>query len=143
MEYTTENHSKSLDTDASVHLVMVHLIFVCKYRKHLPRYIGSQSRFYREIYQLVRTGDYIKNAFHSVAEKHKFEIVEMEVDKDHIHLLVKYPPTKSILDMVRLLKQISTFEIWRSGHSGYLSEHLWKVANPENRGENLPRFSGL
>ncbi|WP_045113119.1 IS200/IS605 family transposase [Microscilla marina] len=96
MECTTENHSK--------------LIFVCKYRKHL----------------LIKVGGYIKSVFHSIALKYKLEIVEMEVDKDHIHLLIRHSPTKSILEIVRLFKQISTFGIWRSDHSDLLSKHFWK-----------------
>ena len=35
----------------------------------------------------------------------------MEVDKDHI--LIHYQPTKSILELVILLKQISKYRIWR------------------------------
>ena len=34
-------------------------------------------------------------------------IVEMEVDKNYIHLLVHYKPTMSVLDLVRWFKQIS------------------------------------
>ena len=88
MDYTTKNHSK--------YLIMVHLIFVCKYRKKL----------------LVKYGNEIKQILNDIAKEKDFEIIEMEVDKDHIHLLLKYPPTKSILDVVRLFKQISTYRLW-------------------------------
>ena len=90
---------------------MAHLIFVCNYRKQL----------------LDKFGESIKSIMHSLAEKNGFDIEEMEIDKDHIHLLVSYNPTQSILDIVRLLKQISTFQIWREhGNSSALKKHFWK-----------------
>ena len=99
MDYISKNHSKCL--------LMAHLIFVCKYRKKL----------------LIRLGEQIKSIFHDIAKEKDFEIVEMEVDEDHIHLLVKYPPTKSILEVVRLFKQISTYRIWRQNNNYvYLSK---------------------
>ena len=70
---------------------MAHLIFVCKYRKHL----------------LVRYGDQVKQLLNDISVEKDFEIIEMEVDKDHIHLLVSYNPTQSILDVVRLLKHVN------------------------------------
>ena len=51
----------------------------------------------------------------------------MEVDKNHVHLLVQYPPTKSILEIVRLFKQVSTYRIWRQNNNyNYLKRHFWK-----------------
>ena len=50
----------------------------------------------------------------------------MEVDKDHIHMLVSYNPTQSVLDIVRLLKQISTYRIWRQNNNyNYLKKQFW------------------
>jgi putative transposase len=90
---------------------MAHLIFVTKYRKKL----------------LIKYGDEIKQILSDIAEEKDFEIIEMEVDKDHVHLLVSYNPTQSILDIVRLLKQISTYQIWRKNNNHlYLSKQFWK-----------------
>ena len=103
MDYTSENHSK--------HLLIVHLIFSCKYRKRL----------------LVKYGEEIKDIFYDISEENGLNIIEMEVDKDHIHLLVQYPPTKEILEIVRLLKQMSTYRIWRQNNNSiYLSKQFWK-----------------
>jgi len=53
-------------------------------------------------------------------------MVHLKVDKDHIHLLVNYNPTQSILDIVRLLKQISTYRIWRQNNNHiYLEKYFW------------------
>jgi len=40
-------------------------------------------------------------------------------------LLIQYELKRSVLDIVRLLKQISTYRIWKQ-HSTYLSKHFWK-----------------
>jgi len=90
---------------------MTHLIVVCKYRKHL----------------LIRYGDQIKQLLNDISIEKDFEIMETEVDKDHIHLLVSYNPTQSVLDVVRLLKQMSTFMIWRQNSNHlHLSKQFWK-----------------
>ncbi|WP_125005360.1 IS200/IS605 family transposase [Clostridium tagluense] len=69
MDYISQNHSK-------------HLIFSCKYRKKL----------------LIRYGKEIKKILCDIAEEKDLNIIEMEVDKDHIHILVQYPPTKSRIE---------------------------------------------
>ena len=103
MDYVSRNHSK--------YLLMCHLIFVCKYRKKLL------VRYYKEI----------KKLFYDIAEEKDLNIIEMEVDKDHIHTLVQYPPTKSILEIVRCFKQMSTYRIWRQNNNQiYLKKQFWK-----------------
>ena len=75
---------------------------------------------------LIKYGTQIKQILSDIAEEKDFEIVEMEVDKDHIYLLVNYNPTQSILDIVRLLKQISTYRIWRQINNYiYLEKQFW------------------
>ena len=103
MDYISRNHSK--------YLLMSHLIFVAKYRKQL----------------LIKYGNEIKQIFSDIAEEKNFKIIEMEVDKDHVHLLVSHNPTQSILDVVRFLKQISNYRIWRQNNNYlYLSKQFWK-----------------
>lgn len=38
----------------------------------------------------------------------------MEIDKDHIHILVKFPPKYSIEQIVRRMKQISSNYIYNN-----------------------------
>ena len=103
MDYVSKSHSK--------YLLMAHLIFVCKYRKEL----------------LIKYGDEIKSIFYDIAEEKGFFIIEMEADKNHIHILVQYNPMQSILEIVRWIKQISTYRIWRKNDNYiYLTEHFWK-----------------
>lgn len=102
MDYISQNHSK--------YLLMVHLIFSCKYRKKL----------------LMRYGTEIKQILYDIADEKDLNIIEMEVDKDHIHILVQYSSTKSILDVVRLFKQISIYRIWRQNNNHIsLKKQFW------------------
>jgi len=92
---------------------MCHLIFVCKYRHKV----------------LLLLGDEIKSLMIEIATKNNFYIREIEVDKDHVHLLVAYSPTQSVLQLVRLLKQISTYRIWRQNNDGQILKRYYWAEN--------------
>ena len=57
-------------------LIVFHFIFVVKYRKSL----------------LVEYGPRMKKIFTVIAEKSDFSIKQMEVDRDHVHVLVSNFP---------------------------------------------------
>jgi len=86
-----------------------HLIFVCKYRKQL---LVSDIR------------EFILTIFNEVKNEYDFDIEIMETDKDHIHLLINYPPNISVTSIVRILKQISTKRLWDKFRT-ILSKHFW------------------
>jgi putative transposase len=63
----------------------------------------------------------------NIAKENDFKIIEIQVDQNHIHLLVSYNPTQSVFDIVRFLKQISTYRIWRQQNNYlYLQKNFWK-----------------
>jgi len=89
-----------MDYDHGAHakyLLMYHMIFVCKYRKKL----------------LTIYWEDIKQIFQDISKQSDFTILEMEVDKDHIHLLIKSSPKISTLLIARRLKQVSSNTIWK------------------------------
>ena len=47
----------------------------------------------------------------------------METDKNHI--LLEYSPKVSVSDIVKQLKQYSTYQMWNY-HEEYLSKQYWK-----------------
>ncbi len=51
-----------------------------------------------------------------MAETRQFEIETQEIDKDHIHLLVKTDPTIAPYEIVHRLKQFSAYNIWHNKH---------------------------
>lgn len=89
--YKSKNHSKFS--------LKAHLVFVTKYRKPLLKnnLIVTQLR--------LKLDD--------IEARSDFSIELAEVDKDHIHILVDYEPKVSILQIVRRLKQETTFTLWR------------------------------
>lgn len=89
-------------------LIVFHFIFVVKYRKPL----------------LIEYGQKMKELFTIIAEKSDFSIKEMEVDRDHIHVLVSSLPRLSPSQIVRRLKMESTRRIWREYPE--LSHEFWK-----------------
>lgn len=88
----------------------VHLVFVCKYRKQLLINERLDSK--------------VKEIFKNIESKSDFNIDIMETDKNHIHLLVSYPPKVSISSIVRKLKQESTIILWKY-FPVFLSKHFW------------------
>lgn len=85
------------------------MILVCKYRKKL----------------LIKYGDDVKTMFEEIASSSDFSIEQMEVDKDHIHILVRSKPKPSPFSLVRKLKQESTIRLWKS-YEKELKVHFWK-----------------
>lgn len=54
----------------------------------------------------------MKESMVSISQKYDFEILEIEVDKNHVHLLVESEPKVSPLMIVRTLKQQITIKLW-------------------------------
>ena len=94
-EYISSNHSK--------YLIKYHIILVCKYR--------------RRVMLDKAMDDAVKRVLQKVAEKSDFCIEVMETDKDHVHLLIAAPPKLSPLQIVRKLKQETTYRIWKEKES--------------------------
>lgn len=66
--YSRSGHSK--------YSLKVHLIFVTKYRK--PIFCDNDMN------------TYIKNLFQNISIKHNYKIIQMETDKNHIHILLDF-----------------------------------------------------
>lgn len=77
----------------SVSKLVVHLIFTTKYRRKIFDGIMIQQ---------------IREAFQSAAEKLEIEILEMDGEADHVHVLIAYPPKLSISVLVNNLKSVSS-----------------------------------
>ena len=70
-----------------------HLVWAPKYRKWVLQ---------GEVRQRV------KELFGEIAQHHGYEIGEMEVDKDHVHIFLSFPPKYSISKVVEILKSVSS-----------------------------------
>ena len=88
----------------------IHLIFVVKYRQKL---LVNDMR------------DFVIETFSNISENSDFSIDIMETDTDHIHMMISYPPTISVTSIVRKLKQISTYRLWKI-FENELEKHFWE-----------------
>lgn len=98
--YKSKNHSKFKLT--------YHIIFVVKYRQKLLTIFGNK----------------IKEYMMKISEKYDFTILEVEVDKDHIHFMIESEPKLSPLMIVRVLKQQSTKMIWNE-YPKLMRKYFW------------------
>lgn len=87
-EYLSLGHAKT-------HL-RYHIIFSTKYRKKC----------------LNQIHDLVIEAFKKSEINSHYKILAIELDKDHIHLLITFKPFLSISQVIRRLKQLTTKYIW-------------------------------
>jgi REP-associated tyrosine transposase len=76
-----------------------HLVWCPKYRKK----IFEDETIRERAEQLIK----------EICEGYGIEIGEKEVAIDHVHLLVSFPPKRSIGEVVRIIKSISARELFR------------------------------
>jgi putative transposase len=100
--YIRTNHSK--------HYLKAHIILVCKYRKKLL--IGQLKEDMHIILE-------------SIISNSDFTVEVYESDLDHYHFLIRYIPRLSISQIVRRLKQQSTYLIWQQ-HPISLQKQFWR-----------------
>lgn len=88
----------------------VHIVLVTKYRKQLLK--GSIA-------------DDIKQKLFDIASTCGYEIIAMETDKDHIHFLLSYDTTDRVCDIVKTVKQETTYYLWQK-YNSFLLKQYWK-----------------
>lgn len=88
----------------------VHIVLVTKYRKQLLQ--GSIA-------------DDVKQKILDIANTRGYEIIAMETDKDHIHFLLSYDVTDRVCDIIKIIKQETTYYLWQK-YNSVLSKQYWK-----------------
>ena len=88
----------------------VHIVLVTKYRKQLLK--GSIA-------------DDVKQKIFDIANIRGYEIIAMEADKDHMHFLISYDTTDRVCDIVKIVKQETTYYLWQK-YGSFLSKQYWK-----------------
>ena len=86
-----------------------HLVWCPKYRKKIFGRQDIRERAERLIYQ--------------ICAEYSFEILELEVSTDHVHILISFAPKHSIGEVVRIIKSISARDLFREFQS--LKRQLW------------------
>lgn len=75
-----------------VFLMHVHLVFVTRYRRQIFDHDATEK---------------LRTYFSKVCADFEAELVEMDGEPDHVHLLINYPPKLAIFSLVNSLKGIS------------------------------------
>ena len=88
----------------------VHIVLVTKYRKKLLK--GSIA-------------DDVKQNIFDIANTRGYEIIAMETDKDHMHFLISYDTMDRVCDIVKIVKQETTYYLWQK-YGSFLSKQYWK-----------------
>ena len=84
----------------------VHIVLVTKYRKQLLK--GSIT-------------DDVKQEILDIANTRGYEIIAIETDKDHIHFLLSYDTADRVCDIVKIVKQETTYHLWQKIVRSYLN----------------------
>ena len=84
----------------------VHIILVTKYRKQLLK-------------------DSIED---DIANTRGYKIIAIETDKDHIHFLLSYGTADRVCDIVKIVKQETTYYLWQK-YSSVLSKTVLERKN--------------
>ena len=98
--YDSYHHSK--------YRLRYHIIFSTKYRR------ACLEEIKESVYSI----------FEGISSRCDFKILNMGIDKDHIHFIIKSNPSTCISSIIRRLKQISTREIWQR-HSSHLRKYYY------------------
>ena len=82
MEYSKQGHS--------VYYTRYHLVISTKYRKKVLK---------------AGIGEYLKRRIVGIGERNpEIEIIEVNADSDHVHILLSIPPKYSVSEVVRMIK---------------------------------------
>lgn len=88
----------------------VHLVFVAKYRRKV--FDGDAINRLRSI-------------FAKTCEDFEAQLIEMDGENDHVHLLVEYPPKVAISNLVNSLKGVSS-RLLRKERPDIQKRYYWK-----------------
>lgn len=99
-EYKTGSSTK--------HRLLFHLVWCPKYRRRVL--IGEVARRLNEL-------------FTQAAEVNDWELLQLNVQKDHVHMLIQTHPRESLAEVVQKLKGGSSFVIRKEFPD--LEEFLW------------------
>jgi putative transposase len=101
----------NLDRGAhSVYALQYHLVQVVKYR--------------RQVFENEKIVDFLKQKVREISESFDVEVLNIECDKDHSHMIFKAKPTLNIPKYVNAIKTITSREIQRNFPE--VKEKLWK-----------------
>ena len=101
-----------------------------RYNRHKRRiyslkvHIGLVTKYHKQLLK-GSIADDVKQKILDIANTRGYEIIAMETDKDHIHFLLSYDATDRVCDIVKIVKQETTYYLWQK-YNSVLSKQYWK-----------------
>ena len=92
------------------YMLKMHIVLVTKYRRRLMHDEISET---------------IKSMIGDICRDNKWILYAIETDKDHIHLLIGYDTTDRVCDIVKTIKQETTYWMWQR-YPNILSRYYYK-----------------
>ena len=94
--YKMDEDTKYQNSSHLIYNCKYHVIFCPKYR--YPIFVNGIDTCLKEI-------------FVNISYKYQFDIIEMEIMPDHVHLLISCNPRFGIMNCIKLLKGISSNQL--------------------------------
>ena len=107
-KYVIINRMELKRTSHAVYDTKYHFVWAPKYRKWILR-DSIKKR--------------VKEVFEEVARNYDFEIDELEIAQDHVHVFMSFPPRYSIAKVVGMVKSISASVIFKEQPE--IKKELW------------------
>ncbi len=104
MKYKSLNHRKFR--------LQYHIIFSTKYRKKILEPI--RDSLFESFHRSETIGEFTG----------KWEILKMNIDKDHIHFLVSAYPEVPISSVIAIMKQTSVYDMYQQNYE-YMKKFYW------------------
>ena len=95
-------------TKHAVYDLKYHFVWIPKYRKKILK---------------GEVGAYIEEVFHQIGEEYGWEIEEMAVQEEHVHIFIEVPPKYAPGKVAQVMKSISARETFKKYPE--LRKELW------------------
>jgi putative transposase len=105
----------------------------CRRGRHVVAALNVQLVFVTKYRRGVLTGAHLgtlRGVFASVGADFGAELVELDGEDDHVHLLVAYPPYVAVARLVSSLKGVSARRLRQRHPVRTHREHLWSPRRP-------------
>ncbi len=97
-------------TNRRKYSLKAHIVLVTRYRK-----------------TLLQNGmdEFVRKSVNYPAEQNQWNIIAMETDKDHIHILLEYYAAERICDIIYIIRQRTIHWLWMR-YKAFLFKHYCK-----------------
>lgn len=92
-------------------------------RYHIKYHIVLATKY--RACALAPIADDVKQVLYDIAAESEFRIIALAVEADHVHLIVSSHPGIAVFDIIKRLKQLSTYRLWKR-FPNELSKFFWK-----------------